>query len=94
MHPAIARRRRQLAAEGQPERNVHRWRQQLEINVGEAERWASMAGGTLLVTCGLLRGSLSGIALALLGAGLIYRGHSGHCSVYQALGQSSADQPA
>jgi len=62
------------------------------INIGEAERQASMIGGTVLAVCGLLRGSLSGIALAAIGGALIYRGHTGHCQFYAALNHSSADE--
>ena len=62
------------------------------INVGEAERQASMVGGTVLAVCGLLRGSLSGLALAAIGAALVYRGHTGHCQLYAALDHSTADE--
>ena len=60
------------------------------INVGEFERHLSMVGGTVLAVCGLLRGSLSGLALGAIGGALIWRGHTGHCSTYQMLGYSSA----
>ena len=63
-----------------------------EVNVGEAERWASMVGGGLLATCGLLRGSMSGLALAALGGALAYRGYTGHCDAYEALDYSTADE--
>lgn len=56
------------------------------VNVGEGERWLSLAGGSLLAAYGLSRGSLPGLALVALGGGLLYRGATGHCSVYQALG--------
>ena len=62
-----------------------------EVNVGEFERQISLVSGTVLAVCGLLRGSLSGLGLAAIGAGLIWRGHTGHCEVYHALGHSSAD---
>src|SRR4051794_23372689 len=60
------------------------------VNVGLAERWASLIGGGALALYGLSRRSPGGIALALIGAGLAYRGASGHCSVYQALGLDTA----
>src|SRR5262245_26831188 len=63
------------------------------VNVNEAERNLSMVGGSVLAVCGLLRGSLSGLALAAIGGALIYRGHTGHCEIYHMLGHSSADQP-
>ena len=55
------------------------------VNVGDAERWASAIGGTLLIVQGLRSRSLPGAALAVLGGGMIYRGLTGHCSAYQAL---------
>jgi uncharacterized membrane protein len=62
------------------------------VNVGAAEREASMIGGTILAVCGLLKGSVSGLALAAIGGALIYRGHTGRCQLYQALGHSTADE--
>jgi uncharacterized membrane protein len=61
-------------------------------NVGEWERLASLLGGGALAIFGLTRGSLGGLALATLGAGLVYRGASGHCPCYTALGLSTADR--
>jgi uncharacterized membrane protein len=60
------------------------------VNVGEVERWASAIGGGALALYGITRGSLGGIALALVGAALIQRGYSGHCNLYEAIGYSSA----
>jgi len=56
------------------------------VNVGQAERWVSAIGGGALALYGLTRGSMGGVALALIGGSLIYRGASGHCTVYQAAG--------
>jgi len=61
-------------------------------NVGETERWASVAGGGLLSVLGLSRGSLGGAAMAALGAGLVYRGVTGHCHMFSALGVSTAEE--
>jgi len=63
------------------------------VNVGEYERWASVIGGGTLALYGLARRSLGGLALAGLGGSLIYRGATGHCSCYETLGISTADQP-
>ena len=52
------------------------------VNVGEVERWASGIGGGLLVAHGLRRGSFGGLALAMLGGSLAYRGVTGHCQAY------------
>lgn len=60
------------------------------INVGPAERKASLVGGAALAVSGL--GSIAGRrvlpGLALLAAGgmFLYRGKTGHCGVYQAMG--------
>jgi uncharacterized membrane protein len=59
-------------------------------NVGELERWMSLIGGGVLALDGLRRGSLGGIAEAILGGGLIQRGMTGHCGVYAALGVNTA----
>lgn len=64
------------------------------INVGETERWASAIGGGALALYGLTRGTLGGVALALVGGALVYRGASGHCNVYQAAGISTAGEAA
>jgi uncharacterized membrane protein len=55
------------------------------INVGEVERWGSAFAGGLLVCHGVSRGRLPGLIMAGLGASLLYRGFTGHCSLYQKL---------
>ena len=60
------------------------------VNVGQYERWASAVGGGALALYGITRGSLGGIALALVGAALVQRGVSGHCNLYEAMNFSSA----
>lgn len=60
------------------------------VNVGDGERAASALGGAALVLYGLSRRTPLGLGLALLGGGLLYRGMSGHCDVYGALGASTA----
>ncbi|GAB3042428.1 SRPBCC family protein [Spirosoma pulveris] len=61
------------------------------INVGNTERVWSMAGGALLATYGLRRGSFGGLLLASLGGFMIYRGASGYCPMNQALGRNTAE---
>lgn len=56
------------------------------VNVGESERIVSVAAGALSALMGLRRGSLAGLAVAGIGGALIYRGVTGHCSMYQSLG--------
>jgi len=55
-------------------------------NVGRAERWVSALGGAMLALWGLRRASLPGLAVAAAGAALAWRGVSGWCSLYGALG--------
>ncbi|WP_435007777.1 SRPBCC family protein [Tundrisphaera lichenicola] len=62
------------------------------INVGNVERWASAIGGTLLMTHGLKRGSFGGLALAILGGSLVYRGLGGHCPAYELLQIDTSDK--
>ncbi|RFA31140.1 hypothetical protein CAI21_00300 [Alkalilimnicola ehrlichii] len=64
--------------------------QQSGHNVGDTERWASLAGGTLAAIWGMRRGGLLGLAMGAIGGVLIYRGASGHCAMYEQLGRSSA----
>jgi hypothetical protein len=55
------------------------------------ERLASViAGGTILMTMGGLR-SLRSAAATAIGAGLIWRGVTGHCGVYHRLGIDTAE---
>jgi uncharacterized membrane protein len=60
------------------------------VNVSGAERWASVIGGGALAFYGLTRGSLGGVALAAVGSSLVYRGATGHCPAYGAMGVNTA----
>jgi uncharacterized membrane protein len=62
------------------------------INVGSLERKISFAAGAALALLGLSRRNLAGLGTAAMGAGLLYRGATGHCYTYQALGIDTADQ--
>jgi uncharacterized membrane protein len=64
------------------------------VNVGQTERWASAVGGGALALYGLTRGSLGGVALALIGGSLVYRGVSGHCNLYSAMGVDTSGEAA
>ncbi len=61
-----------------------------QINVGEPERKASRIGGGLLALYGVTRFSMGGLALAALGGVLYYRGKTGHCPAYEAMGINTA----
>jgi hypothetical protein len=66
----------------------------MDTNVGKIERWASILGGGALAALALRRGPrvtpLSS-ALALGATTLLFRGATGHCPAYQALGVNTAD---
>jgi len=61
-------------------------------NVGEAERWLSLIGGSSLVAYGLARRNSAGFGLAALGGSLLWRGATGHCPMYQTLGVNTAER--
>lgn len=76
--------RRGLARRGMDERQ----------NVGALERVASAVAGGLLTAWGLRRRGATGYGAALLGAELVYRGASGHCHAYTAMGISTKEERA
>lgn len=64
----------------------------LEKNIGETERAFSLAAGLGLGLAGLAHGGIKGLALTALGAGLAWRGYTGHCHTYQLLGINNAQR--
>jgi uncharacterized membrane protein len=56
------------------------------VNVSGKERMLCVLGGTVLGLYGLGRIRLSGVVLAGLGGTLVYRGLTGNCRLYRALG--------
>lgn len=74
--------------------NGPNWRSRRGTNVGQAERWASIFGGAALVVTGLMTRRAPGLFLSALGAGLLYRGLTGHCSVYDVLDYSTSGAEA
>ena len=60
------------------------------INVGRAERAASVAVGGVMAVAGLRRGSVAGLLAAAAGGVLLFRGLSGHCPLLGALGVDTA----
>jgi len=73
--------------------DIDRW-QPSSLNVGRVERWLSMLGGGILAAYALKRRDTSGGVAALAGAALLYRGGTGHCHLYEALGVSTAKEPS
>src|SRR3954470_10403583 len=61
-------------------------------NVNSRERWLSVVLGSAVATYGLTRRSVAGIVIAGLGGALVWRGASGHCAVYDALGITSVPE--
>ena len=61
-------------------------------NVKSRERWVSVVLGSAVATYGLSRRSITGIVIASLGGALVWRGASGHCAVYDALGITSVPE--
>ena len=62
------------------------------INVGALERVLSAIGGGLLIKRNFFNCTLMGIAKLAIGAGLIRRGFTGHCNMYEALKFSTSNQ--
>jgi uncharacterized membrane protein len=58
----------------------------MNTNVSDTERLVSAVGGSLLTAYGINRGDTLGILLSVLGGGLMLRGATGHCQVYDAMG--------
>jgi uncharacterized membrane protein len=64
------------------------------INVGDLERFVSVAAGSFLALIGLGRRDLAGLAIAGVGGAMLYRGATGHCHTYSALGIDTAGEAA
>ena len=63
-------------------------------NVGRTERLVSAGAGAALAVAGLSRGGWRGLLLSALGGSLVYRGVTGRCQAYQALGINTAKHTA
>lgn len=64
------------------------------LNVGEPERWISVAGGALAALYGAKRGGLGGLVSLAAGGILLYRGTTGHCPLFAQLGIDTAHESA
>lgn len=63
-------------------------------NVGETERLLSALSGGVMILQGLRKRSPLGLAIAAIGMGSVYRGVTGHCALYEALGvDTNAPKP-
>src|SRR6476661_4346171 len=61
-------------------------------NVGSTERVASAVAGGALVAYGLKQGGIAGILAAVAGGEMLFRGATGHCHVYDALGVDTREE--
>lgn len=65
-----------------------------EINLDETERiFSAIGGGAVLLTSANLR-SLRGLLATVIGGSLVYRGLTGHCPFYSAVGFKTSDKSA
>jgi uncharacterized membrane protein len=60
------------------------------INVAPTERLVSLVSGGALAVLGLTRRNVPGLAMSAVAGELLYRGITGHCPVYEALGINTA----
>jgi len=60
-------------------------------NVNSVERAASAVAGGAILAYGLKHGGVGGTVLSLVGAGMLVRGATGHCHVYDALGVDTTE---
>ncbi|HUO86783.1 MAG TPA: DUF2892 domain-containing protein [Thermoanaerobaculia bacterium] len=62
----------------------------MDVNVGRIERLASLAGGAMALAGFFAGPSARRLPLALVGAGLVFRGASGWCPLHTALGRNTS----
>lgn len=63
----------------------------METNVGSSERIASTIAGGGLVAYGIKQGGLLGAAATVIGGAMLFRGTTGHCHAYEALGVDTSE---
>ena len=85
MPKSTGRKRKKREAERQ-EQDQNATQERRGQNVGAIERLFSSLLGSLMLIRGLSRQSVPGLAVAATGAALLYRGATGHCTVYASLG--------
>jgi uncharacterized membrane protein len=78
------------ASGGQAE--AAQYQEEQQVNVGQSERAVSVAAGSILAMLGVSRRSIPGLLIAGVGAAMVQRGLSGHCSVYSKLGLDTTDE--
>ena len=76
------------------ERRSHQAGNRMKMNVGRTERMVSLAAGSILALLGLRRRDALGLVIGGVGGGLLYRGATGYCHTYNALGVGTSDGTA
>lgn len=82
------------ARQGQPSQGGQQQQEEDGVNVSRGERATSIAAGSVLALLGLGRRGLPGLLAAGVGGALLYRGSTGHCPAYAALGMNTAQDDA
>ena len=59
------------------------------MNVSQPERWVSIIGGSALTAFAVSRRSWPAAILTLIGGALLFRGATGHCPIYEAVGANT-----
>jgi len=80
------RRDQQRGGKQQHQQRRDQDQQKQKVNVANPERAVSVAAGSILALLGVRRHSIPGLLIAGLGGAMVYRGASGHCDMYEALG--------
>ena len=62
------------------------------VNVGDTERAISILTGGFLLLKGISKLPFVTVAAVIAGGALVYRGLTGHCKAYEALGVSTSDK--
>jgi uncharacterized membrane protein len=91
MAPSLTGKEKYRTYTGDIDRKQRRTNLDGRSNVHAAERLVSAIGGGALAAYGLSRRTWAGVLLAALGGTLVYRGVSGYCAMYGAMGVNTND---
>jgi uncharacterized membrane protein len=81
----------QTVSADDPSMQEHEQQGLFPTNVAHGERMVSVAAGAILVWQGLMRRTTPGFIAAGVGAAMVFRGISGRCPMYAALGMNTAE---
>src|SRR4051812_46389990 len=91
--PRDGRQQRELALPQPPRQRLIGYsgsRTEAKQNVSDGERMVSVAAGAILAFLGLGRRDVTGLLIAGVGGALAWRGATGQCAAYEALGVDTA----